>query len=677
MTYVLDTKEENLIELLNIPANDEVIDISSYNIIQPDTSINIVNNIQLDKTNIETYMNDFNKNFYKIKFENTMLKDITELHNIREDSDASNLREKSFGEDLIDSKETKQIKATPIYLNTFSSQLNYPSTVISKIGNSLKSEEINNYITTKEATNECVGIYYSANVALMYPTFNSNWTINSGTSVIPINMNLSIPAFNLYSSDVGIDLLDVIPEVDTNCNSENTGDIIFSGYPCDANVQICKKCIKFKIFGKRYKKCISYPCGLQIKLKNQIYLKKANYIPSKLIDFNGVGINFNGKIENNFGVRFEMETNIPIQIIIDIIKNIDKDKHSQVMNITDLKVLINILKNIFTFQNIVQIMFLAYSVFVEQSLVTTPYVDFLITSIYTKLNLTLQYFSVNYGSQKYEVSNITFNKDFEALEDGKYISFSLNPLSVTLKAEFVFFSGTLSELLLKIASANAKNYLNIAIMNNPSIAIKGGMFLVLLLIIYETVLKNDEEINVLNAIINKTDAQKENIINLTNKNKVLNNIITEILKYYNIFKSVNIGGVTSLISNIIDKYDPFVRLSIGVCGSPVFPPLLTACGLIQMEKILILNLLKQVIISIINTVSQTISICAKISDAIVNEIPIDEIKDLISELNNKIEDANDTLRKLLIIATQNVFNVLDDAELGLTLSPLIQWCIPL
>ena len=96
-----------------------------------------------------------------------------------------------------------------------------------------------------------------------------------------------------------------------------------------------------------------------------------------------------------------------------------------------------------------------------------------------------------------------------------------------------------------------------------------------------------------------------------------------------------------------------------------------------MDKIIILNLLKQVIIGIINAVSQTISICSKIADSIINEIPIDEIKDLISKLNNQIENANDTLRKLLIIAAQNVFSVLDNAQLGLTVSPAIEWCIPL
>ena len=54
-------------ELLNIPEGPELIDVSD---------------IQLDKTSVETYMNDFNKNFYKIKFSKKLLTDYYELYTL-------------------------------------------------------------------------------------------------------------------------------------------------------------------------------------------------------------------------------------------------------------------------------------------------------------------------------------------------------------------------------------------------------------------------------------------------------------------------------------------------------------------------------------------------------------------------------------------------------------------
>lgn len=687
MNNILDIKDDSIddsIELLNIPEAPELIDISNYNDNKPsrtnDTVIDTVNNIQLDKTNIETYMDAFKKNFYKIKFNDTMLNDISELYNIREEpTNIINLKEKTFKENFDNTLENKQIKALPIgssfshfFPSINSSHVNYTSNIITIGDNLVKTKFIDGSI---EGATYCTGIIYGANIYLTAPTLSKIWKINSGDKVIPININLSIPAFKVYSSDVGINFLDTIPALDTGCSGIKE-DLIFCGFPCDVSDYSCKKCVKFKIFGKRYKKCFPWLC-LNVKTKGQIYLKKLNYIPEQLINFDGVGISFNGKIENNFSIIFEMNTNIPIQFIIDIIERIDKDKHARVKNSTDLKDLVTILTEIFTFENILQIMYLAYSFFITQPYTAIPFVDFLVTSIVVKFNLVLDHFRVNYGSQKFEVSGLTFNKTFEALEDGKFISFTYNPTLKGLKAEFIFFSGTLTELLLKIASENVKIYMSTVIMNSPNIAIKGGMFLILILIIYETVLKNEDEINILNTIINKTDAQKEHIINLKNKNKILNNIITEIIAYYNILKSINIGGATSLISNIIEKYDPYVKFSVGLCSSPGFPVLLNCCGSIRLDAINITNLLKQVIMDIITAFSKTIKVCDKIADGVIDKIPVDEIKAVLNELNDKIEDATDILKRLLIIAMESVFQLLDDANLGVTMTPSIRWCIPL
>ena len=110
----LDTKETNSTELLNIPEGPELMGMSNSNNIE--TGTRMISNILLDKTNVETYMNDFNKNFYKIKFDNVLLEDMAELYGIKEDAaNAKDLRNKSFGVNQDNnSKEDKLIQPVPI-----------------------------------------------------------------------------------------------------------------------------------------------------------------------------------------------------------------------------------------------------------------------------------------------------------------------------------------------------------------------------------------------------------------------------------------------------------------------------------------------------------------------------------------------------------------------------------
>ena len=61
----------------------------------------------------------------------------------------------------------------------------------------------------------------------------------------------------------------------------------------------------------------------------------------------------------------------------------------------NFKSVVGVLKGLFTFQNILQIMIFTYSLFESNKLELAPYVDFIITSVKARLNLNIQYFSVN------------------------------------------------------------------------------------------------------------------------------------------------------------------------------------------------------------------------------------------------------------------------------------------
>ena len=150
----VDAKETNSTELINIPEGPELIDVSD---------------IQLDKTSVETYMNDFNKNFYNIKFSKKLLTDYYELYNLEnygintKDVNDKDIRNKSYvDEENNIKKDNKQIQATPIGLPGLISSKNHSS-----INNSIEK-------TLKDATvAPCVGLSYSANLSSIYDDDNN------------------------------------------------------------------------------------------------------------------------------------------------------------------------------------------------------------------------------------------------------------------------------------------------------------------------------------------------------------------------------------------------------------------------------------------------------------------------------------------------------------------------
>ena len=180
--HKLDTKDTNSTELLDVLEGPELIDVSD---------------IQLDKTNLETYMNDFNKNFYKIKFSKKLLTDYYELYTLENYGiNTKDIRNETFvdEEENKTTKDNKQIKATPIGFPGLISSKNHSSNVITS---NLVKSSINNSIekTFKDATPEptpCVGLTYSANLASSFSDYNQKWTIKTGNLKIPIDLNVSI-----------------------------------------------------------------------------------------------------------------------------------------------------------------------------------------------------------------------------------------------------------------------------------------------------------------------------------------------------------------------------------------------------------------------------------------------------------------------------------------------------
>ena len=164
---------------------------------------------------------------------------------------------------------------------------------------------------------------------------------------------------------------------------------------------------------------------------------------------------------------------------------------------------------------------------------------------------------------------------------------------------------------------------------------------------------------------------------LKSKNKILNDTMGHIWAYYNLLKNINIGQTSAIVSKIIEKCDPFVELSVGVCTAPAVPAVLVACGSMAFPEIDIVNVLKMAIIGIINVASGTLKVCDKISTTVIDTIPDAEIKSTLQEINNDIDSANNIVRNLLLVAVKNVFDMLDSTGLGVVASPSIDWCIAL
>ena len=216
----VDTKE-----LLNIPEEPEVI-VSDYT------------DIQLDKTNVETYMNDFNKNFYKIKFSKTLLKDYYELYKLEN----YGINAKDINETVVDevnnaTKDNKQIQPTPIGLQGVSPSINYTSNTI-----------MNKYIAPV-SNSDCVGLSHSLNLTTL-DISKTSWTIKTGDVKIPIKLDLSIPSFRIASPNVdlkGFGIKDIIA-YSKNCD-EPRSKTIFVGLPC-TSTYLAKKCTQ-KFLGLR------------------------------------------------------------------------------------------------------------------------------------------------------------------------------------------------------------------------------------------------------------------------------------------------------------------------------------------------------------------------------------------------------------------------------------------
>lgn len=664
----VDSKESNSVELLNIPdvhEVSEIIDVNNFREVQQfktnDEDNAVFENIKLDKTNIKTYMNDFNKNFHNIKFSQGILEDICELH--CKNKETSNTKDfRNFAYEEYKAKNTitddKLIQPVPIGMRGL-----YSSNEVNVSTSLVKST-----ITTREKglpeppEIPCVGFSYGLNPALTYPVFRASETIQALNKTVPMKLNLSIPGFTITTGDLtNLGFLDRMPIFDDTCGgAAKTKDLIIPGYLCSYEGR-----------------CNSYVAGWfdckKYGVKDQIVYGKKKYAKKTLVNFNGVGVKFEGSFSTKFQITFEMETNMPISVILNIIQAVDVAKFNSIDKTKTINVqgLLNELIKIFTFQNIVQIMIFVF-VYIRGTDFADPYVDFSVTSIKTIIDFKVTTFSVNYGSNTHNIGGFNYNKEFEGLADGKYISLSINPLTVEIEAKFVFFSGTLSELFFKIADSRVAPYIQNLLTKIP---IKSGIFVILLIIIYETILKNQFDITSLNLILNKTPQQIAQLKSLTTKQTELNNQINGIINFINILSKIDVGGTLTMITSIMEKIEPTIELSVGVCTGLGIPPVMVACGSMSFPEVDILRYIKTALTATGNTIPK-LEIADKISEKYIDLMP-GLVKQFVRGFNNSVDAVENSLRNGFVISVGKVFDLLDDAQLGFVVSPSVDLCVAL
>ena len=299
----------------------------------------------------------------------------------------------------------------------------------------------------------------------------------------------------------------------------------------------------------------------------------------------------------------------------------------------------------------------------SSSVLQSPYIDFYITSIKMKLNFKVNQISANYGSNSYSSSGgLVFDKVFEPLQDGRYISFSLNPSTAQVKAEFVFYQGKLHDLLKELSSTNTKTYLT------QVITPKGitGLFLSIIIIARENIELNTSEMNKL------TQSQTQERKIYTDKNNILQNTINGILNLYDSFKTINYGNSSSLISKIIDEINPDVKLSIGVCAT-VGAAIFVSCAAISLPKTNISDFFENSIETIMNGLPD-LKFDNPILDSIMDLIPNSKTKNEIRDYNRKLDLVNNALNNNLANALHDALTML---QKDLYVSPTSEYCIPL
>jgi hypothetical protein len=634
--FKVDAKETNLTELLYVPEESQLIDVSD---------------IQLDKTSVETYMNDFNKNFYKIKFSKKLLTDYYELYTLENYGiNTKDIRNETFvDEEENIKKDNKQIQATPIGLPGLISSKNHSS-----INNSIEK-------TLKDATvAPCAGLSYSANLSSSFSDFNQKWTIKSENLPLTIDLNTSIPPFKIVSPNIDLKVFGARIGYSGNCD-EQRNNTLFDGFDCTQYYSE-KKCKKY--FG--VKTCWDI---WKSKRHDQIYFADHTYSQKELMNFNGLGVKFNAVIDASFELQFQLVTNIPLDRMLSALEVVDNQIYEKVKNKSNFNNIITTLTENINFASILKIMKGIVVKLVEQQ-VNGIYIEFYITHIGITLNLQVNQFSMEYGLNRYSPTcSSSFHTSFNLLTSGQYISFSLNPASLEITAEFVLYNKPLHELLHSLSSLETKNYLTNHV---NTTGITGGA-LAAIIIAHENIVKYKDKIeNLLTGIEGGTLAERyEKRKNLSDKITILQSTIDGILNKYKEFKTIHYGISSNPISNIINKFNPTIKISMMLCTAGIAAAFL-GCVSITLPADII-KFVKDSVYDII-TALPNLKFADKIPSKYENFALFSvSTKNKIRKFNDDVDKTNDILNNGVVTALNETLNMLGNT---MVVTPSVQLCVP-
>ena len=128
-----------------------------------------------------------------------------------------------------------------------------------------------------------------------------------------------------------------------------------------------------------------------------------------------------------------------------------------------------------------------------------------------------------------------------------------------------------------------------------------------------------------------------------------------------------------MITSIMEKIEPDIELSIGVCTGLLVPPVLVGCGSIAFPEVDILNYIKLALTATGNTIPR-LDIADKISEKYIDYMP-KPLRDFVRGYNDSVDAVELSVRNGFNVSVNSVFNLLDNAQLGFVVSPSIDLCV--
>lgn len=248
-----------------------------------------------------------------------------------------------------------------------------------------------------------------------------------------INISFDMPSFNIYDTPPGVDIIDYVPDVQTNSGYLDGDIILFPGLPSGLpEIAICKKKLTKKILGKRINLgTVEYPCGYKQKTIGGIVLNKSDNSPDVLFNFPGFKFKCIGNIDFSGEMTIEMSSGLPIDLFRKIFKEFDLKTYNSITNfdknpITNIATALKLIsQSVPNFQWFLK--FAKYAM-ISQTQDEIVILEICITSIKISSTTTLKTFTASYGSESlFNINNLSYTeKDYELLQNGRYISASID-----------------------------------------------------------------------------------------------------------------------------------------------------------------------------------------------------------------------------------------------------------